>query len=58
MIIKSKKEIEFVNKLNEVGCINTTNIQDCKILEYIIQKFVLVIEELWIKHFKYINITK
>jgi len=41
-----------------VGHINSVNIPDCETLEKITQEFTSIIEKLWIKYLKYINITK
>jgi len=35
-----------------------TNIPDHKLLERIIQEFISIIDEFWIKYSKYVNITK
>ena len=60
IIIKnSEKEKKFVNKLrNKISCINTTNIYNCEKLEEVTQEFTSIVEELWYKYSKYVNITK
>ena len=60
IIIKnSGKEKKFVNKLrNKISCINTTNIYDCEKLEEVTQEFTSIVEKLWYKYSKYVNITK
>jgi len=50
---------EFINELrNRISCINTTNILNCEMLECVTQEFASVVEKLWYKYFKSINITK
>jgi len=59
IVKNNEKEKEFVNELrNRISCINTMNIHDHKMLERVIQEFASIIEELWYKYFKNINITK
>jgi len=59
IVKNSKEEKEFVNDLrNKIECINKTNIYSHNILEDITQEFTSITEELWYKHFKYVNITK
>jgi len=59
IVKNSKEEKEFINDLrNRISCVNATNILNCKMLEYITQKFASIIEELWYKYSKSVNITK
>jgi len=59
IIKNSKKEREFVNKLkNGIGYIVIIDIQDCKILERVMQEFASIAEKLWHKYSKHVNITK
>jgi len=41
-----------------VGCIDSTNISNSKILEEITQEFTFIIKKLWYKYSKNANITK
>ena len=59
IIKNSKEEKEFISELrNRISCIDTTNIHDYEILEEVTQEFNSIIEKLWYKYSKYVNITK
>ena len=59
-IIKdSEEEKEFINKLKvNISNMNTTNILDSNILEYLTQAFFSIAGNLWNKYSKIANITK
>ena len=58
IVKNNEKEKEFVNELkNRISCIDTMNILDCEMLEEITQEFAFIIEKLWYKYFKCVNIT-
>ena len=59
IIKNSKEEKEFINKLKvNISNMNTTNILDSNILEYLTQAFFSIAENLWNKYSKIANITK
>lgn len=59
IVKNSEEEKEFINKLrNRIICIDMTNILNCKKLEEITWELASIIEELWYKCSKYVNITK
>ena len=59
IIKNSEEEKEFVNELkNKVGNIDVTNISDSDLLEKIMQEFTFIVENLWAKYSKCVNITK
>ena len=59
LIKNNKEENKFVNKLIEIiKEMNTANICNKFVLEQIIQDFANIIERIWYKHSKIINITK
>ena len=59
IIKNSKEEREFVNNLkNRIEYIVMIDIQDCEMLERVMQEFLSIVEKLWHKYSKYINITK
>ena len=60
MIVKSSnKEESFILELkNVVGSINTTNIPNCDLSEKIVDKFMLMTENTWNKHLKWVKITR
>ena len=48
IVKNNKEEKEFINKLrNRIGCINTKNIHNCKMLERAMQEFASITEKLW-----------
>jgi len=59
IVRNSDKEKEFVNELIcRLESMETTNITNCKQLEHVTQEFAFIIEDLWNKFSKLINITK
>ena len=59
IVKNSEEEKEFINKLrNGIICIDMTNILNCKKLKEITWELASIIEKLWYKHSKYVNITK
>jgi len=59
IIRNSDKEKEFVNKLRyKLGSMETTNITSCETLECVTQEFTFIVEDLWNKFSKLVNITK
>lgn len=59
IIKESKKEYTFIKEVIEViKLIDTDIIQDVKCLENIISAFANLLEHIWIKNSKIVNITK
>jgi len=59
IIKNSKEEKELAKELrNKICNINITNNLNSDTLEYVTQEFATIIEDLWNKYFKLINITK
>jgi len=59
IIRNSNKEKEFIKKYrNRIGSIEMTNIADCDMFKCITQEFATIVEDLWDKFLKLVNITK
>jgi len=59
IIKNSEKEKEFMKELKaRISNVEISNIYSCEMLETITQKFASIVEKLWYKYSKPVNITK
>jgi len=59
MVRNSEEEKEFTDKLrNKISNIDMTNILNYDMLKHMTQKFTTIVEDLWNKYSKFVNITK
>lgn len=59
IVKNSKEEKDFIAEfINSIENINMTNISNKDNLEYIVQEYSNILETIWFKYLKYINITR